>query len=90
MKAGTQLVPMQPGAINLTQPARKDDGSAAREASVAEAEKKLAAARKNLAEQEAIRGGDERNFARVQERLKPFQAAVESAEKALEQARRNR
>ena len=89
VKDTTNLIQMQPGAMNLQQPARKADDSAQRDASIAQAEKSLAEARKKLAEQEAIRTGDERNFERVQERLKPFQAAVQAAEKNLEQARRN-
>lgn len=47
---------------------------------IAEAEKRLEAARAKLKEQEEIRLGGERNYARVEERLKPFQDAVKSAE----------
>ena len=36
----------------------------------------LSEARRALSEQEATRMGDERNYQRVQERLKPFQEAV--------------
>ena len=36
----------------------------------------LGKARTTLAEQETIRSGDERNYARVLERLKPFQDAI--------------
>ncbi len=52
---------------------------------LAEAESSLAEAKKQLADQEAIRSGDERNYARVLERLKPFQEAVQNAEKEVEQ-----
>lgn len=38
-------------------------------------------ARKTLAEQESVRQGDERNYARVIERLKPYQDDVEVHEK---------
>ncbi len=55
---------------------------------VQEAENRLAEARRQLAEQEATRSGDERNYARVQERLKPYQDAVQAAEQELELARR--
>ena len=89
VKASTQYVPMQPGAIAPRPPAAQPDNSASG-AAVAQAEKNLADARKKLADQEAVRTGDERNYARVEERLKPYQTAVESAEKALEQARRSR
>jgi len=83
--ASTNIVPAGP---TLKPAAPPVDDSAQRAANLAQAEKALAAAKKNLADQEAIREGGERNYARVQERLKPFQAAVDSAEKNLEQARR--
>lgn len=47
----------------------------------------LADARQKLAEQEAVRTGDERNYARVQERLKPYQEAVDLHTKNIEQLR---
>jgi hypothetical protein len=59
-----------------------------RRAQIAAAEKRLAEARKHLAEQENIREGGERNYSRVQERLAPYQRAVEAAEYALDEARR--
>ncbi len=48
---------------------------------LAEEEKLLDAARKKLVEQEAIRLGDERNYQRVLDRLKPFQDEVALHEK---------
>jgi hypothetical protein len=48
----------------------------------------LADARKKLAVQEAIRTGDEKNYARVLERLKPFRDAVEVHEKNVEALKR--
>lgn len=47
----------------------------------------LADARQKLAEQESIRAGDERNYARVQERLKPYQEAIDQHSKNIEQLR---
>jgi hypothetical protein len=47
----------------------------------------LSDAQAKLAEQEGIRSGDERNYARVQERLKPFQEAVDLHTKNIEQLR---
>lgn len=47
----------------------------------------LADAQQKLAEQESIRSGDERNYARVQERLKPYQEAVDLHSKNIEQLR---
>ena len=48
----------------------------------------LADAKKKLAEQEAQRGGDERNYAKVLERLQPFKENVELHEKNIEALRR--
>jgi hypothetical protein len=45
-------------------------------------------ARKELAEQEAVRTGDERNYARVQERLQPFKDSVDLHEKNIDALRR--
>jgi hypothetical protein len=47
----------------------------------------LAKARHALTEQEAMRYGDERNYARVLERLKPFQDDVAAHEKKIESIR---
>jgi hypothetical protein len=47
----------------------------------------LSDAQQKLTEQEGIRNGDERNYARVQERLKPFQDAVDLHTKNIEQLR---
>jgi len=48
----------------------------------------LADSRKKLAEQEAIRTGNEKNYARVLERLKPFRDSVEVHEKNVEALKR--
>ena len=45
-------------------------------------------ARKKLSEQEAIRGGDEKNYARVLERLRPYQDTVEVHEKNVQALKR--
>lgn len=52
------------------------------------ADKQLAAAKKKLAEQEAIREGGERNYQRVLDRLKPFQQEVERQEQNVAQLKR--
>jgi hypothetical protein len=57
------------------------------EAAIKAAEAKLETAKKILAEQEAVRTGDERNYQRVLERLKPYQDAVSQAQKELDAAR---
>jgi hypothetical protein len=48
----------------------------------------LAAAKQALAEQEAVRSGDERNYARVQERLQPFVETVQNHEKNIQALQR--
>lgn len=52
---------------------------------LAAARKALDEARRKLAEQEAIRYGDERNYQKVLDRLKPYQDAVAAAEARLKQ-----
>jgi len=47
----------------------------------------LSDARQKLAEQEGIRNGDERNYARALERLKPYQEAVNQHAQNIEQLR---
>ena len=47
----------------------------------------LAKAREALAQQETIRLGDERNYARVLERLKPYQDEVAAHEKKITELR---
>jgi len=48
----------------------------------------LAKTQKELAEQESIRTGDERNYARVLERLQPFKDSVETHQKNIEALKR--
>ena len=58
------------------------------EGELAQEESMLADARKKLAEQEAIRTGDEKNYQRVLDRLKPFQDTVEVHQKNVEALKR--
>jgi hypothetical protein len=51
-------------------------------------EKRLAEARQKLADQQAVRQGDERNYQRVLDRLKPYVDAVEQHERNITQLRR--
>jgi hypothetical protein len=48
----------------------------------------LAKAKEELAAQEAVRSGDERNYARVLERLQPYKDTVDTHEKNVEALRR--
>jgi len=85
----TIIVPAGPsgGSQSSAQPDNSLDQKRQR---IADAESRLADAKQKLAEQEGIREGNERNYARVLERLKPYQEAVEAAEKDLERARSER
>jgi hypothetical protein len=58
------------------------------EGELAQEESMLADARKKLTEQEGIRTGDEKNYARVLDRLKPYQDTVEVHQKNVEALKR--
>jgi hypothetical protein len=89
VKEGTNVVPSQPASQAPARTRAPNPADArASEATLAAAQSRLDEARKNLAEQEAIRTGGERNYARVQERLQPFQEAVQQAEQEVERIRR--
>jgi len=55
---------------------------------LAQEESMLADAKKKLAEQEAVRLGDEKNYQRVLDRLKPYQDTVEVHQKNVEALKR--
>jgi len=58
------------------------------EKELATEQKLLSEAKQKLAEQEAVRTGDERNYARVIERLQPFKDSVETHQKNVEALQR--
>ncbi len=58
------------------------------EQELAQEQQQLEAAKKQLAEQQDIRLGTEKNFARVEERLKPFESRVKLHESNIESLRR--
>jgi septal ring factor EnvC (AmiA/AmiB activator) len=73
----------------------KEDRAAAKtsqrstlERELTQEEAMLADAKKKLAEQESIRSGDEKNYAKVLDRLKPFQDTVEVHQKNVEALKR--
>jgi chromosome segregation ATPase len=70
-------VPRQDG---QAQRARDTDRRRILQEELQSADKQLAVARQKLAEQETVRNGNERNYERVLERLKPFQDEVRVAE----------
>jgi hypothetical protein len=57
---------------------------------LAGAQIRLEHAKRELAAQEAIREGGEKNYERVLERLKPFQEAVQRAEKEISELQQQR
>lgn len=66
-----------------TQRQRDSDRRQILEGELAREQDALSQARKALAEQEAVREGGEANYARVQERLKPYQETVAVHEKNI-------
>jgi hypothetical protein len=58
------------------------------EGELSQEEQLLSQAKRELAEQESIRGGDERNYARVLERLQKYRDNVEVHEKNIEALKR--
>jgi hypothetical protein len=62
---------------------RDDDRRKILEEELAREQRALEEAKKVLADQQAQRAGEERNYARVQERVKPFQEAVTMHEKNI-------
>src|SRR5688572_458643 len=71
-----------------TQRERDTDRRRILEQELANEQKQLAAAQKELAEQQAMRQGDERNYQRVIERLEPFQKRVKQHEDNIESLRK--
>ena len=73
----------RPTVDSTTQRQRDDERRGILESELAAEQQRLDEARRVLAEQEATRSGDERNYQRVLERLKPYQEAVVQHEKNI-------
>jgi septal ring factor EnvC (AmiA/AmiB activator) len=58
------------------------------ERELAQEQAALAKAQQELVAQESVRSGNERNYARVEERLQPFKDSVETHQKNIEALRR--
>lgn len=71
-----------------TQRERDADRRRILEQELANEQKELVAAQKALAEQEAVRHGDERNYQRVLDRLEPYQKRVKQHEANIESLRK--
>lgn len=70
------------------QKARDTDRRRILESELAAEQKNLEEAKKALAEQESVRGGDEKNYQRVIDRLQPFKDKVALHERNLEAIRK--
>jgi septal ring factor EnvC (AmiA/AmiB activator) len=71
-----------------TQKARDTDRRRILESELAAEQKNFEQAKKDLAEQEAVRSGDERNYQRVLDRLQPFKDKVALHERNIEAIRK--
>jgi hypothetical protein len=76
---------MQSSAATAT--ARNENRRKILESELQNEEQLLSDARQKLVEQEGIRNGDERNYSRALERLKPYQESVNQHAKNIEQLR---
>lgn len=82
-------IPVKPGAVGGEQPvARPGTEQRAAESQLQVTQDKLEAARKALAQQQEVRYGDERNYQKVLDRLKPFADEVDKLEQELELLKR--
>ena len=68
--------------------AAKDKQRQTLERELSQEETLLADAKRKLAEQESVRSGDERNYAKVLERLQPYKDAIEVHNKNIEALKR--
>jgi phage shock protein A len=78
---------VQSSAVSDPAAARNENRRRILESELQNEQQLLSDARQKLAEQEGIRGGDERNYARALERLKPYQETVSQHTKNIEQLR---
>lgn len=81
MQAATATPPNFPRVDRETQRSRDDSRRKILEDELATEEKGLLDAKSKLTEQESVRLGDEKNYQRVLDRLKPYQEAVERHER---------
>jgi hypothetical protein len=86
-----QVVPSQPPSSGSSRSSASVDRNESRrkilESELQNEQQLLSDAQAKLAEQESVRSGNESNYARVLERLKPYQEAVDLHTKNIEQLR---
>jgi len=85
--AQTPTRSMQSSIVSESASARTENRRRIIESELQNEQQLLSDARQKLAEQEGVRDGDERNYARVLERLKPYQEAVNQHTSNIEQLR---
>ena len=73
-----------PKVADETQKARDTDRRRILEQELAGEQKNLEAAKKDLADQESVRSGDEKNYQRVLDRLQPYKDRVSQHERNIE------
>lgn len=78
---------VQSSAVSEPASARSENRRRILESELQNEQQLLSDARQKLTEQEGTRDGDERNYARVLERLKPYQEAISQHTKNIEQLR---
>jgi hypothetical protein len=86
--AATPTPPNFPRVDKDTQRSRDDGRRKILEDELSTEEKGLSDARAKLAEQEQVRNGDEKNYQRVLDRLKPYQDAVDRHERNVSALKR--
>ena len=90
-KPGNKTAP-GPAAFPKVDPSTQRERDADRrrilEQELANEQKQLAVAQKELAEQQAVRHGDEKNYQRVLDRLEPYQKKVKQHETNIESPRK--
>jgi hypothetical protein len=87
-QAATATPPGFPRVDRETQRLRDDSRRKILEDELSTEEKSLVDAKAKLTEQESVRHGDEKNYQRVLDRLKPYQEAVERHERNVTALRR--
>lgn len=87
-QAATATPPNFPRVDRDTQRSRDDNRRRILEDELATEEKSLIDAKSKLTEQESVRLGDERNYQRVLDRLKPYQDTVERHERNVSALKR--
>jgi hypothetical protein len=87
-RANAEAKAKLPKVSDTTQKTRDDDRRRILEQEVADETTQLAQAKEQLAAQEAVRNGNERNYERFLERVQPFRDAVATHERNIEAIRR--